>query len=198
MFSMVLQQAYCQKSDIRKTEFLATHNLQKIENKDSINRIEQKITSIIQKDNWNKNKLFFSSLMKWKLVYSVHTRYDEKFPNQYKDTNSFYQYQQFGNIQSAENTSYLIPNNKISAFPKFKLLKIFGVKKRINYYPEIYARDARFNGQWTAISLNKDHFIIRYVSSYPDGNLTSWYQEEIYYFKPVETNDLKALENKNN
>jgi len=63
MFSIILQHAYCQKSDKRKTEFLAIHNLQKIENIDSIKLIEQKITSIIQKDIWNKNKLLFSSLM---------------------------------------------------------------------------------------------------------------------------------------
>ena len=177
MFLLVLKQAYSQKSDVLKAEFLATHNLKRIENKDSIKQIEQKITSIIDVDNWNKNKLFFSSWKRWKLVFSVQTGNLEHFPNQYKDTTSFPQFQRLG------TKSYLTPGNKTIASSGFKLFKIFGIKKRINFYPEIYARDSRFNGQWTAISLNRDYLIIRYVSSYPDGNQTSWYHEETYYFK---------------
>lgn len=183
MFSLVLKQAYGQKSDVLKAEFLATHNLKRIENKDSIKQIEQIITSIIHNDNRNKNKLFFNFWKRWKLVYSVPTGYRENFPNQYKDTTSLSQFQQLG------TTSYLTPGNKTIALSGFRLLKIFGVKKRINYYPEIYARDSRFNGQWTAISLTKEYLIIRYVSSYPDGNQTSWYHEETYYFKRHESND---------
>jgi hypothetical protein len=183
MFLLVLKQGYCQKSDLLKAEFLATHNLKRIENSDSIKQIEQKITSIIHNDNRNKNKLLFNFLKGWKLVYSVQTGYHEYFPNLHKDTTSFFQFQRLG------TTSYLTPGDTTIALSGFKLFKTFGVKKRINYYPEIYARDSRFNGQWTAISLNKDYLIIRYVSSYPDGNQTSWYHEETYYFRRSESND---------
>lgn len=177
MFSLVLKQAFSQKSDLLKAEFLETHNLKRIENTDSIKQIEQRITSIIDVDNWNKDKLFFSSWKRWKLVFSVQTGYHEHFPNQYKDTISFPQFQRLG------TKSYLTPSKKTIALSGFKLYKIFGVKKRINHYPEIYARGSRFNGQWTAISINRVYLIIRYVSSYPDGNQTSWYHEETYYFK---------------
>jgi len=183
MFLLVLKQAYSQKSDVLKAEFLATHNLKRIENKDSIKQIEQKITSIIHNDNRNKNKLFFNFWKSWKLDYTVQTGYRENFPNQYKDTISFPKFQRLG------TTSYLNPGNKTIALSGFKLFKIFGVKKHINFYPEIYARGSRFNGQWTAISLHKHYLIIRYVSSYPDGNQTSWYHEETYYFKRHKSND---------
>ena len=191
LFSLVLMQAYGQKTDVLKAEFLATHNLKRIGNKDSIKQIEQKITSIIHYDNRNKNKLFFNFWKRWKLVYSVPTGYRENFPNQYKDTTSLSQFQQLGinHLQRLGTKSYLTPGNKTIALSGLKLFRIFNVKKRINYYPEIYARDSRFNGQWTAISINRDYLIIRYVSSYPDGNQTSWYHEETYYFKRHESND---------
>jgi hypothetical protein len=177
LFSLVLKQAYGQKTDLLKAEFLATHNLKRIENKDSIKQIEQKITSIIDVDNWNKNHLFFNSWKMWKLVSIVETGYHEYFPNQYKDTSSFPRFHRLG------TKSYLTPGNKTIPLSGFKLFKIFGVKTHLNYFPEIYARGSRFNGQWTAISINRDYLIIRYVSSYPDGNQTSWYHEETYCFK---------------
>jgi hypothetical protein len=186
-----MQEAYCQKFDLLKSEFLATHNLKRIENKDSIKQIEQKITSIIHNDNRNKNKLFFNFWKRWKLDYTVQTGYRENFPNQYKDTTGLPQFQRLGtnHLQRLATTSYLTPGNKTIALSGLKIFKIFGVKKHIDYYPEIYARDSRFNGQWTAISLNKEYLIIRYVSSYPDGNQTSWYHEETYYFKRRESTD---------
>jgi len=191
MFLLVLKQAYGQKSDVLKAEFLAAHNLKRTENKDSIKQIEQKITSIIHNDNRNKNKLFFNFWKRWKLVYSVQIGYRENFPNQYKDTTGSPQFQRLGtnHLQRLGTTSYFTPGNKTIALSGLKIFKIFGVKKRINYYPEIYARDSRFNGQWTAISLTKKYLVIRYVSSYPDGNQTSWYHEETYYFKRHESND---------
>ena len=41
---------------------------------------------------------------------------------------------------------------------------------------------SRLNDEWIAISLNKECLIIRYVCIYPDGNQTSWCQEETCYF----------------
>jgi hypothetical protein len=185
-FLIAHQITFSQKSDIRKTKFLAIHNLKRIENKDSINQIEQKIAFINNKSNRKNSKLFFfNHSRKWKLLFSVPTGYHENFPGQCKDTTSFTEFQ-LTQFQRLGKKSYLTPRNDGVALSGFKLFKIFGVSKfkfPINYYPQVYARDSRFNGEWTAILLNKEYLIIRYVSSYPDGNQSSWYREETYYFE---------------
>jgi hypothetical protein len=51
-------------------------------------------------------------------------------------------------------------------------------------FPNIHKRDDPLNGVWTSIC--SDNFLIlRYVASYPDGNMTSFYKEIRLYFRRV-------------
>jgi hypothetical protein len=52
------------KLDVLKAEFLVTHNLKRIENKDSIKQIEQKIAFISNTSNRKNGKPFFVWLQK--------------------------------------------------------------------------------------------------------------------------------------
>ena len=51
-------------------------------------------------------------------------------------------------------------------------------------FPAIRDRDHPFNRVWTPI-LSGEYLLLRYVHSYPDGNLTSSYNEIVLYFKRV-------------
>jgi hypothetical protein len=52
-------------------------------------------------------------------------------------------------------------------------------------FPEIYERADPLNGKFIPFMSGKDLLIIRYVHSYPHGNMTSWYHEQLYYFERV-------------
>ena len=60
---------------------------------------------------------------------------------------------------------------------------VFASENEMPYklFPIIISRNALLNCKYIAY-LSEHIFIIRYVHSYPDGNMTSFYHEEVYYF----------------
>lgn len=56
----------------------------------------------------------------------------------------------------------------------------------IDFVPFVFERDNYYNRKTTPIILNNSYLIVRYVHSYPNGNQTSWYHENSYYFKKEE------------
>ncbi len=68
------------------------------------------------------------------------------------------------------------------------IFEIFGLSAKkfpLNAVPIVWGRNAPFNGEWTASLGNEDHLIVCRVHSYPDGNQTSWYHEQVYYFEKL-------------
>jgi hypothetical protein len=55
----------------------------------------------------------------------------------------------------------------------------------LRYTPIIYGRNAHYNAEWTPILTNRKYLMLRFVHSYPDGNVTSWHHELTYYFRVV-------------
>lgn len=49
-------------------------------------------------------------------------------------------------------------------------------------FPYIFERADPLNGKFIPFMSGKDLLILRYVHSYPHGNMTSWYHEQLYYF----------------
>lgn len=49
--------------------------------------------------------------------------------------------------------------------------------------PDIFQRNDTHNMEWTPVHAIQDYLVMRYVHSYPYGNITSWYYEFLYYFK---------------
>jgi len=54
-------------------------------------------------------------------------------------------------------------------------------KYPFDIYPVLISRNAPLNCVYIAY-LTENIFIIRYVHSYPNGNMTSFFHEEVYYF----------------
>ncbi|MDX2173195.1 MAG: hypothetical protein SFY56_08750 [Bacteroidota bacterium] len=191
MLAFLNGQLFCQKPDPRNSEFILNLKLTTVTSSDSINQIKGQLDSInsLNKQTGGK-KIPFNFSKKWSFVYCVAKGYREFFPNQFKDTSNV-RLDSIGIgtesiLQRKGKTTYLIAKGNVKPVSGHKLFAIFGVSKikfPLNYFPNVYARDSRFNGEWTAISLNKEYLIIRYVSSYPNGNQTSWYDEAAYYFK---------------
>jgi hypothetical protein len=55
----------------------------------------------------------------------------------------------------------------------------------IDGFPVVYKRNDIYNRKCTAL-IRGAYLMLRYVHSYPNGNMRSWYVEEIYYFKKEE------------
>ncbi len=52
-------------------------------------------------------------------------------------------------------------------------------------YPHIYERENELNGEWIPYQSN-NLLVLRYVHSYPNGNMTSFYKEILLYFERIE------------
>ena len=61
---------------------------------------------------------------------------------------------------------------------------LFNNTTHLNAFPIIHQRHDPQNMQWLPIS-SGNYLILRYVHSYPDGNMTSFYYEKIIYLKKV-------------
>jgi hypothetical protein len=55
----------------------------------------------------------------------------------------------------------------------------------IQSYPVVYERDDTLNCEWLPVS-SCDYLVLRYAHSYPNGNVTSFYNESILYFRKME------------
>jgi hypothetical protein len=55
----------------------------------------------------------------------------------------------------------------------------------VSDYPRIYERENELNGEWVPYQSN-NLLILRYVHSYPNGNITSFYKEILLYFERIE------------
>lgn len=177
-------QLFCQQASVAGDEFLWNLQWKAVNNKDSLQQIKREINSMASTINQQEgNTVPFDFSKKWKLQYCYKRGYLENFPGQCQDTGRPLQLMRKG------TSSYQVLQQKVAALSGARLFHLFGLstaKFPINYYPLIEARDSKYNGEWTAISPNQKHLLIRFVSSYPDGNQTSWYRETVYYFTKVD------------
>jgi hypothetical protein len=161
--------------------FVSKLNLQKVTQKDSINNIKKEINSILSTETQKKGKYnFFNFFRRWEFSYCLSQGYKENFPGAFKDTNTSNSFERKGELILLKGKNKMPPTTGLKLFNKFNVSKI---KFPITYFPTVYARNSRFNDVWTAILIDKKNLIIRYVSSYPDGNQSSWYNEVAYFFK---------------
>ena len=69
----------------------------------------------------------------------------------------------------------------------FRLLSLYGKDSTVlRQYPLVMAREDYYNRRWTPVSSSPHYLVLRYVHSYPNGNMTSWYNEARYYFERVD------------
>lgn len=68
----------------------------------------------------------------------------------------------------------------------FRLLGLQGKDSTLlREYPLVIRREDTYNRRWTPISRSSRYLVLRHVFSYPNGNVTSWYSEQLYYFERV-------------
>lgn len=64
-------------------------------------------------------------------------------------------------------------------------LRFLQADSTLQWFPIIFERHDELNHTWVPI-ISGDNLILRYVHSYPDGSMTSFYYEYILYFKKRE------------
>jgi len=69
-----------------------------------------------------------------------------------------------------------------SAFLNIRSSDIFHHYDSLKKFPVIYERNDPLNRVWAPI-ISGNYLMLRYVHSYPNGNVTSFYNETILYFK---------------
>jgi hypothetical protein len=144
-------------------------------NKDSVKYAQLEMVSIKKKMASPGNpEATFSLSDQWELIYFE--MYDEE---------------DAGGRKTQAYLACIIPKNK-EAFNGSEIFKKFKISDKqlqktfpLKAIPSVFARNAKFNGTWTPVFTTPDYLMMRLVSSYPDGNYTSWYNETIYYFKRV-------------
>ncbi|AEA45927.1 hypothetical protein [Fluviicola taffensis] len=160
--------------------------LSKLDSIDLIKRLRTEFDSTIIRFNKNPKKTPLNLNDKWKLIYYVHTGYEEDHTagskNEFRSigiNNIYHNSEQEKWLTIAEifnefNISDTIPKNFYSK--ESYLENTF----QINRYLDI---SDKFRGIWTPI-ISKDNYLIIYVShSYPNGNAHSWLREYYYYFE---------------
>ncbi len=71
-----------------------------------------------------------------------------------------------------------------SAFLKVRSSDLIHDYESLKNFPVIYERSDSLNRVWVPI-ISDDYLILRYVHSYPNGNMTSFYNETMLYFKRI-------------
>jgi hypothetical protein len=122
---------------------------------------------------------------KWKLVYYIHTGYEEVGGKSNRnDINNIYQNSKqekwltITDIFNEFNISDTIPK-------KFRSVESYLENTfQINKYLDI---SEKYRGAWTPIISNGNYLIIFFHHWYPNGNAQSWLREYFYYFEKKKT-----------
>ena len=146
--------------------------LSEFKDSDSIKIVNSQVDSLVKQNIPIKiTKQSFNLLDEWKLEYYLNRGWYGMPPSQIKNRNNCYY---------SKSNKFILTGADI--FEIFRLSdKIFP----LNYCPLILSRGGKFNSEWTAILVNKNKLIVRLVSSYPDGNQTSWQYEKLYLFVKI-------------
>jgi hypothetical protein len=155
--------------------------LSKLDSNDLIKQLRREFDSTIIHFNMKQEKIPFDFKDKWKLVYYIHTGYEEVggISNR-KDINNIY--------QNIELEKWLTITDIFNEFHiNDTIPKNFGSEEsylentfQINKYLDI---SEKYRGIWTPIISNDNYLIIRYHHWYPNGGAQSWLREYFYYFE---------------
>ena len=160
--------------------------LSKLDSIDLIKRLRTEFDSTIIRFNKNPKKISLNLNDKWKLIYYVHTGYEEDYTagckdeDRHIDINNIYhnskqeKWLTIAEIFNEFNISDTIPKNFYSK--ESYLENTF----QINRYLDI---SDKFRGVWTPIISKDNYLIISFSHSYPNGNAHSWLREYYYYFE---------------
>lgn len=158
--------------------------LSKLDSSDLIKKLKTEYDSSVILFNITHEKMPFNFKDKWKLVYYVHTGYEEDYSKGGKsgrtDINDIYlnskreNWLTIAEIFNEFQISDTIPKNVYSK--ESYLENTF----QINRYLDI---SDKFRGVWTPIISKDNHLIFSSSHWYPNGNSHSWLREYYYYFE---------------
>ena len=155
--------------------------LSKLDSNDLIIQLRREFDSTIIRFNTQKEKIPFDFKDKWKLVYYIHTGYEE-----------------IGGKSNRKNINQICLNIKQEKwltindiFNEFHISDTIPKKFRseesyldntfqINKYLDI---PEKYRGVWTPIISNDNFLIIFFHHWYPNGGAQSWLREYFYYFE---------------
>jgi|APLak6261678124_1056121.scaffolds.fasta_scaffold10879_2 hypothetical protein len=145
--------------------------LKKVTSKDSIALCLKEINAIntIQRKDTSTK---FDENSKWKLRFHRVTGWKENMPNQRHDINI---------LEIGKNDIMVTGKDILNVFQRFKQKVTL-----LNQFPSsilLTPRGAPLNGAFILVLLDDDNAVLQYTHSYPNGNQSSWYITESYYFK---------------
>lgn len=154
--------------------------LSKLDNNDLLKQLKSELDSTKIRFNMKQEKMPFDLKDKWKLVYYIHTGYEEiAGKSNHTDINNLYQnskQQKWLTITDIFNEfqiSDTIPKNIHSKDSYFE--NTFQINKYLNI-------SDKFRGVWTPIISKDNYLIIFFHHWYPNGNASSWLREYYYFF----------------
>jgi hypothetical protein len=131
--------------------------------------------------NLKKEKTPFNFSDKWKLVYYVHTGWEEDYTGNHEDINDIY--------KCTCQANWLTGSEIFSAFDISDTLIKDGNPSfeegrfSVNWYLQI--PDA-IRGYWIPIISKNNYLIISQYHLYPNGNAHSWLRQYTYYFQKMQ------------
>lgn len=155
--------------------------LSKLDHNDLIKELRREFDSTIIRFNMKQEKVPFDFKDKWKLVFYIHTGYEEvggKFNRE--DINKIF--------QNTKQEKWLTITEIFNEFQicdtipkKFRSEELYLDNTfQINKYLDI---SEKYRGIWSPIISNDNYLIIFFHHWYPNGNAHSWLREYFYYFE---------------
>lgn len=141
--------------------------------KDSITLDLKRITairSIQRKDTCTQ----FDENSKWKLLYHRESGWRENMPNQRHNIDV---------LEVGKKDNVVLGQDILNIFQRFKQKVII-----LNHFPlefSLMPRGAPLNGAFILVLLDDNNIVLQYTHSYPNGNQSSWYVTNSYYFKKI-------------
>lgn len=145
--------------------------LEKVTSKDSIALYLKQISAIYtiqRKDTSTK----FDENSKWKLLFHRESGWRENMPNQRHNIDV---------LEVGKKDNVILGQDILNVFQRFKQKVIL-----LNQFPSaisLIPRGAPLNGAFVLVLLDDNNVVLQYTHSYPDGNQSSWYVTNSYYFK---------------
>ena len=155
--------------------------LRKLDSNDLIKQKRREFDSTITRFNIKQEKIPFDFRDKWKLVYYIHTGYEEVAgKSNSRDINNIY--------QNIKEEKWLTITDILNEFhisdtipKKFKSEESYMENTfQINKYLDI---SEKYRGVWTPIISNDNYLIFFFHHWYPNGNAQSWLREYFFYFE---------------
>jgi len=155
--------------------------LRKLDSNDLIKQKRREFDSTITRFNIKQEKIPFDFRDKWKLVYYIHTGYEEVAgKSNSRGINNIY--------QNIKEEKWLTITDILNEFhisdtipKKFKSEESYMENTfQINKYLDI---SEKYRGVWTPIISNDNYLIFFFHHWYPNGNAQSWLREYFFYFE---------------